>query len=310
LICQYLKVNRSSIYYSSVLEVKDKLLSEQIECIQAKHPFYGYPRITLELNNRLNDQTKSGSSRSKNVHESLKPSFEVKSINHKRVYRIMCKFGLKALSISKKLRKKDDEKFRPVNIPNLLKPAVSQNLLIKPDQIWSSDFTHLWFNRGWLYLFTVIDTFTREIVGFNLVSSATSNVVKVTLNQAINRYGQPEIFHSDQGSQYRAYETTSLLEKLNINISMSAKSSPWENGRQERFYNGFKAELKHRVQNCKLNELNTVVSLDLSQFYELICKQIDYYNNHRIHTSLKTSPAKFRQKWYDENRDRKPVKNI
>lgn len=94
----------------------------------------------------------------------------------------------------------------------------------------------------------------------------------------------PKIVHTDQGSEYCSKENISFLESLGIQISMSKKASPWENGYQESFYNNFKTDL-----GLEFDRFET-----LGELVEGIHQTITYYNKRRIHTALKMSPEQFK----------------
>jgi transposase InsO family protein len=102
------------------------------------------------------------------------------------------------------------------------------------------------------------------------------------VNQKLHR---PHIVHSDQGAEYSSQEYTKLVQDLGIQVSMSTKASPWENGYQESFYNNFKTDL-----GLELDRFD-----DTGHLVEAIHSQINYYNHKRIHTTLKMSPHQFRQ---------------
>lgn len=293
LLSRILSLNRSSLYHESVLEIKDQDLAAQIQEAMLTHPFYGVKRLSWELGEILGIP-----------------------VNHKRVSRVMFKFNLSCQRRTKKPRKNQDLGNLPQNIPNLLKPLIEKQLvnqienqsgkykldedrtgeytanvsLAVPNQVWCSDFTYLWFNGAWKYLFTILDAKTREILNFNLTSNHESHHLQLTIKQAIQKHGCPDIFHSDQGSEYTAEETIALLKQNNIQPSMSKKASPWENGYQERFYGNFKPELKYRIQTTMQNKY------DEGELYELVAKQINYYNYHRLHTAIKDKPARYREK--------------
>lgn len=105
------------------------------------------------------------------------------------------------------------------------------------------------------------------------------------LLSALTDYPAPPLIHSDQGNEYRSQDYLNLLKSLNINPSMSAQASPWQNGYQESFYSGFKLELGHPECYPVLGEL-----------IEAVAQQIHYYNYRRIHTALKCPPAVFAQR--------------
>jgi transposase InsO family protein len=157
----------------------------------------------------------------------------------------------------------------------------------KPDQVWVSDFTYLSYKNRFLYLATILDAFTREVIAWNISSRHNKELITHTLLSAIDkREKPPEIFHSDQGSEYRSYDLIAILGSKKIKASMSNKSSPWQNGKQESFYQKFKFELE---------DLNSYP--DQGELIEAIALQIHYYNHRRIHSALKMPPVAFYQRF-------------
>ena len=126
-----------------------------------------------------------------------------------------------------------------------------------------------------------MDVFSRYIVGFNISRFHNKELVIGALEHALTYHPRPEILHSDQGSEYDSQAYSSFCELTGIQISMSRKSSPWENGFQESFYSHFKVDL------ADVNRFDTI-----GEVIEEINYQIWYYNNKRIHGKLKTQPVK------------------
>lgn len=165
-----------------------------------------------------------------------------------------------------------------VAYPNLLLKVLPSGL----NQIWASDFTYLKFKGKFIYLATIIDIFTREIVGFSVSTSHGVMLIVNALLSALNLRAPPEILHSDQGREYTARIYTALVSMLGINISMSRKASPWENGYQESFYSQFKVDLGDPNRFDNLGEL-------VAEIYQTI----NFYNKQRIHTALKMAPREY-----------------
>ena len=184
----------------------------------------------------------------------------------------------------KRLRKKDDEN-QPASIfPNLVKNICP----IKPNTIWASDFSYLYFQGYFVFLASIKDIFTREIVGWSLSTSHDAKLVIDALTNALaNTTKAPDYHHSDQGSEYKAEDYLNILRTNNIKISMSKKASPQENAYKESFYSHFKLEL---------GDINRFESL--GELTEAIGQVIYYYNNQRIHTKLKMSPIKFKEQYF------------
>lgn len=257
LLVKILNINRSTLYVSRPKDDLDKTLALQIIKLLDDNPFYGYRRVAIYFNWSNN-----------------------KARRLMRKYRIFPRYRK-----PKFLIKKDDLNKAPSVYQNYLKVVCKETGLIKPNQAWSTDFTYLKYHCSFLYLATVIDTYTKEIVGYSISQTHTLELVQKALTSAVTKYQAPEIHHSDQGSEYQSYDYQVLLKQYNIQISMSKKASPWENGYQESFYGKFKDELGN------LNQYQTQI-----EAVEAIILQIYYYNNKRIHTSIRDIPVLFRQK--------------
>ena len=255
-LAQLLGVSRSSLYYRPKQPIKDELAKQSITIVMNNHPAYGHRRIALEL-----------------------------GMNKKKVLRVMKKFNLKPQKRRKsKPDKLDDKNKEPAIIPNLIKDRCP----LHPNVIWAGDFTYIQWKDGFIYMATVMDVFTGEILGWHIGLHHTSDLVIEALLDALQKTSkQPTIFHTDQGSEYMSNSHEHILKQFNINISYSKKASPWQNAFQESFYNNFKLELGN------INRFN-----DLGIVTEAIAQQIYYYNTSRIHTSLKTNPKTFRMQYY------------
>lgn len=141
-----------------------------------------------------------------------------------------------------------------------------------------------------MYLATILDAFTREVIAWNISVRHNSDLVCEALISALNkREKSPNIFHSDQGSEYRSNDLAEILRAKNIQSSMSSKGSPWQNGRQESFYQKFKFEMDEPNSYATQGEL-----------IEAIALQIHYYNHRRIHSALKMPPTIFYQRCWQQ----------
>lgn len=220
-----------------------------------EHPAYGHKRIALQL-----------------------------KMGHNRIRRVMQKYGLKPYRRRpRQPHKPDDQGKAPTAYPNLLAPLMEQQRIVRPDQVWCTDFTYLRYQGKFIYLATVIDVFTREIVGVNILRYHNRFLVLGALKDALHTYAVPDIVHSDQGSEYDSADFTSLVHQIGAQLSMSAKGAPWQNGYKESFYSHFKAEAGDLDRFATLGEL-----------VEFLYQHMYYYNHHRIHSVLRMSPAEFR----------------
>ncbi len=256
-LAERLGIARSALYYAPQLPGKDLALKAQIEQVMSDHRAYGHRRLALQL-----------------------------GVNKKRVRRVMRLYGLKVKRKRKVPKKPEDLGQTSMAIPNLVLGLTIESA----HQVWASDFTYLPYFGRWLYLATVEDVCTRQVLGWALATRRSSDLVALALLEAVRFHPAPEIIHSDQGSEYRSQEYLNLLKSLVIRPSMSQKASPWQNGYQESFYSGFKLELGYPE-----------IYPDLGELIEAIAGQIYYYNHRRIHTALKCPPAVFAQRLNYQN---------
>lgn len=255
-MAKQLGVSRSSLYYEPKTPAKDWELKQQIENVLHDAPSYGHRRIAIAL-----------------------------KINKKRIQRVMRKFGIKPYRRrAKKPKKTQDENKQSAPYQNLL---LNLPFPDKPHVIWVSDFTYLWFHGIFLYLATVMDLFTRRIVGWYALDAHNTALVKGAFISALITVNRgPEVSHSDQGSEYTAEEYIQLVEAVGTRVSMSRKASPWENGYQESFYSQFKIDLGDP------NRFDTA-----GELIAAIAQTIRFYNTTRIHTALKMPPLAFAQQY-------------
>lgn len=246
-------VSRSTLYYKTKKEEQDLEMKKQILIVLGIHPAYGHKRIALAF-----------------------------PLNKKRILRTMKKFNIKPYRQQPKSPKKPEDYGKP---KTKWKNEIIGTCPIRPAIVWASDFTYIKFQGTFIYLATLIDVYTREIVGWNISNFHDTNLIVGALKHAIKRTGNtPRFLHSDQGSEYDSRRYDDYAKSNGIVISMSAKSSPWENGFQESFYGKFKVDLGHVQRFESVEEL-------IEEIYQVIY----YYNNQRMHTSLKMSPGGFRQ---------------
>lgn len=258
-LAKSLGVSRGSLYYKPIRPAQDLLIKAQIEEVMEEHKSYGHKRIAIEL-----------------------------EMNKKKIRRIMKKFGLKPHRRRVKKPAKPDDLNKPATI---FKNEIKGFCPIRPNIVWVADFTYIKFQDKFFYLATVMDLFTREIIGWSVSVRHDHYLVLEALNMAISKTKKlPLFFHSDQGSEYDSIECIARLQENKITVSMSAKGSPWENGFQESFYSQFKVDLGWPDQFETFGELIEAIHL-----------QINYYNKSRIHTKLKMSPVKFRVLYYSKS---------
>jgi transposase InsO family protein len=142
--------------------------------------------------------------------------------------------------------------------------------------------------------------FTREVIGWNILSVRTAELVKGAFEDALFRTGTtPCLFHFDQGSQYQATDYLFQVEQRGILVSMSEKASPWQNPHQESYYSHFKLDLGEVSRFATLGEL-------VAEIHWLIVR----YNTPRIHSALKMPPTIFREQLLEKSRSPKLVQTV
>jgi putative transposase len=247
---QVVGLSRSTLYYRPKKPDKDWKMKCIIEEVLREHPSYGHRRIALHL-----------------------------KMNKKKIRRVMNIFGIKAY------RRRGTKWKRTKNIK-----VVYPNLLLTtcpayPNHIWVSDFTYIPFQGRTVYVATVMDLYTRQVVGLAVYTTHATQLVLSALMNALHDHARPAIFHSDNGSEYDSQVFTDAVHTVGTIISRSAPGCPWENGYQESFYDKFKIDLGDPGRFSTLGEL-----------VYAIYQTIYTYNHTRIHSALKMSPMQFAQK--------------
>jgi len=241
--------SRQSLYYRPKKPDKDWQLKCQIEEMlrtKGKHS-YGSRRIACEL-----------------------------KMNRKKVKRVMNLFGIKPY------RRRGGKWLNTKKIEHQFANLLLSEYPSVPGKIWVSDFTLVQYYEKKVYVCTVMDLWNREIVGLSVLTNHSVQLVLNAFLSALHDHPRPEIFHSDNGSEYDSKAFVQMLAQVGVQISRSKPGCPWENGYQESFYDKFKIDLGDP------NRFNSLGQL----IYE-IYQQVYFYNHQRIHSSLKMSPIQF-----------------
>ncbi len=160
--------------------------------------------------------------------------------------------------------------------------GASFNRMSRESGAWVQDFSYISYRGQWVYLATVTELLTRKILGWSIGLRHTAELVHAALIDALSHNTAPPILHDDQGGEYLSYLMQDTCRRYGIQLSCSDKSSPWQNGFEESLFSTLKTELGDTSRFNSLEEL-----------YETIAGVIYYYNNERIHTALKMSPAEY-----------------
>jgi len=210
--CEILDLNRSGIYYKPVpLSDADRELMRQIDEIHLNYPFYGSRNIR-------NDLWAKGH-----------------NVSRGKVRRLMRRMGIEALYVKPKLSWSNP---KPVKYPYLLRDLQ----ITRPNHVWCADITYIPMARGFCYLVAVMDWSSRYVLAWRLSNTLDSSFCVDALEEAIAHYGCPEIFNTDQGSQFTAEVFTDTLNSNNIAISMDGKGRWMDNVFIERLWKSVKYE--------------------------------------------------------------------
>lgn len=249
--CELLGLPPSTYYYKPrEPREEDLAIMQAIDRIFTKHPFFGSRRIADSLQD------------------------EGLSASRDKVRRLMSLMGIEAIYPKKRnLSKRNHE--------HKVYPYLLRGLSIDhPDQVWCSDVTFIRLKHGWAYLTVVMDWYSRYIISWELSMTMDTAFVLRCLNKALDT-GTPEIFNTDQGSQYTSNAFTDRLTKAGVRISMDGKGRAFDNIMVERLWRTVKYE------EVYLNEYG-----DFFKAWENMEKYISFYNDERRHSSLdKQTPS-------------------
>lgn len=139
----------------------------------------------------------------------------------------------------------------------------------KPNEKWTSDITYIWVENRWIYLATVMDLFSRKIIGWALDTSMTVALAEKALQMALDRRGHPAdvILHSDRGVQYRSQSYVDFVERKGLKASMSRKGNCWDNAPMESFFSRLKVELIYARNYQTMNEAKAGIFEYIEIFY-------------------------------------------
>ncbi len=244
--CTLLDMSRSTLYYTPVEPVPDKEeleIKRLMDKLHTKHPFMGS--------------------------RSLRDQLQLKGykINRKRVQRLMNEMNIHSTAPKPNTSRPGKQ--------HKIYPYLLKNLSInRPNQVWATDITHP-MARGFLYLVAIMDWYSRKVLSWRLSNSMDTTFCIEALDEAIAKYGRPEIFNTDQGSQFTSDEFTGVLKSSDIKISMDGKGRWMDNVFIERLWRSLKYE------EVYLKAYDTVVEAGAG-----IGDWIQFYNHERTHQAL------------------------
>jgi putative transposase len=249
--CQVLSISRSSAYYTPKEPAEEELtLMRHLDELHLKYPFYGARR----LRDALLDE-----------HALI--------VNRKRIRRLMQCMGLRAIYPGNKGTSQPNKAHR-------VYPYLLADLEInRSNQVWCTDITYIPMAKGFAYLVAIMDWHSRKVLSWRLSNVMEADFCIEALNEAIHRYGAPEIFNTDQGAQFTSMGFTDALKAHHIRISMDGKGRWIDNVFIERLW-----------RSVKYEEVYLHAYESLSQARDGLKAYFQFYNTKRKHQTLKAKP--------------------
>ena len=247
--CALLSISRSSFYYEPKGESEVNLdLMRLIDKQFLETPFYGVRQMTWHLRN------------------------EDHLVNEKRIRRLMRLMGL--MPIYQKPNTSKSAKGHKIY------PYLLRGLRVdRPNQVWCADITYLPMRRGFLYLVAIMDWHTRKVLAWRISNTLEADFCVDALNEAIHKFGPPEIMNTDQGSQFTSFAWTDRLRRSGVRISMDGKGRYLDNIFVERLWRSLKYECVY------LHAWETG-----SEAKAGVAKWMEFYNRKRPHSALGGKP--------------------
>jgi len=244
--CQLLGINRSGLYYQPRINHAKQTIKNHITRVFEQIPIYGEKKVHQQL-----------------LEDGIKVSLNT-------VARYRQELGLKAVlavkqvntTIPIKEHKKYTYKLRGLNISHA-------------NHVWSTDITYIKIAGGMVYMAAIIDWHSKAVLSYKISNTMDTQLVMGVLNEALEKYPHPEIFNTDQGSQYTSEIHTQRLKNLGITISMDGKGRATDNICIERFWRSAKVERIYLNAYQSIGELTT----DVDDY-------IEFYNHRRFHETL------------------------
>jgi putative transposase len=243
--CALLKLPRSTAYYQPVeLSEADHALMLRIDELHLQYPFAG----------------------SRMLRGLLKQTGY--TVGRRHVRTLMRKMGIDALYRKPNTSRRHES--------NQVYPYLLRDLpIVRPNQVWAADITYIPMRRGFAYLIAVLDWYSRRVLSWRLSNTLTTDFCIEALEEAMKCFGQPEIFNTDQGSQFTSVEFTGVLQANGIRISMDGKGCWRDNVFVERLWRTIKYEQVY---------LHAYGSMDDAKTH--LKEYLEFYNSVRPHQSL------------------------
>jgi putative transposase len=243
--CRLLRVARSTVYYQPVpMRADDLAVMRRMDELYLAYPFYGSRRMAAVLRR------------------------EGWAVNRKRVRRLMRLMGLQAI-----YQKPNTSRQHPEHrvYPYLLRGLT----IVRPNQVWCADITYIPMAKGFVYLVAVMDWFSRRVLAWRVSITMETDSCVEALREAMDRYGPPEIFNTDQGAQFTSADFVGELEGRGVQVSMDGRGRYLDNIFIERLWRSLKYE------EVFIKAYGAVIEARGS-----IGKWLEFYNDERPHQAL------------------------
>ena len=243
--CRLLSISRSSFHYAPRGESAENLMvMRRIDELYVKYPFYGSRQMVRHMWR------------------------EGVVIGRHRVRRLMRVMGLEAIYQAPRTSTPHPE--------HRIYPYLLRDMtVVRPDHVWCADITYIPMKRGFLFLVAIMDWATRHVLAWRLSNTMDAGFCIEALNEALSRYGSPEIFNTDQGSQFTSVDFTGALTKAGVTISMDGRGRCMDNIFIERLWRSLKYEAVY------LHELTDGFIAE-----RVIAEWIRFYSSERPHSAL------------------------
>ena len=274
--CKLLSISKSTLYYNPVKPFSkngELRMLDAINNIYSDFPSYGHRRIHKQLQR------------------------DGYNVGKKLVKKAMKYMDIEALYPKPKTTTANKEHYKYPYLLKDFRDYAGRVIIERTNQVWSTDITYIKLEKGYVYLAAIIDWHSKKVLSWKLSNTMDITLTTSILNEALAFYPKPEIFNTDQGSQYTAKAHINILKKHNIKISMDGKGRATDNICIERFWRTIKYE------EIYLNEYKNIKSLNKS-----IEKFINSYNKKRLHSAIDYQTPNEVYYQADNNLDSKGVK--
>lgn len=258
-------IGRTSLYsWPTKQSGKDRQAVLELKAAHARHPLYGVRRLALHLG------------WSENKTRRIRRQAGVSAVRPRKKYR---GYGGNPEIVAPANHLHTYALFKDVSRPQ---DGMDYSPMAQEANAWAQDFTYLRIRSGVFYLALVMDLATREILSWKLGANHSSSLTHIALIQALRDNPSPSILHSDRGSEYLSERHASTCARFGIQLSASKPGRPWQNGFMERCIKSVKEELG-----------SLAAYQDIDELYVGVTSAVAYYNNDRIHLSLRMSPRAY-----------------